>query len=72
MRFGKNIALLRVRRSLTQETLAEKAGLSARYVQSVEAGDYFPSLSTLVRLRAALRCDWGDMFQGCERAARRH
>ena len=71
MRFGKNIALLRIRRSLTQETLAEKAGLSARYVQSVEAGDYFPSLPTLVRLRAALRCDWGDMFQGRERAGRK-
>ena len=71
MRFGKNIASLRVRRNLTQEELAEKAGLSTRYVQSIEAGDYFPSLPTLVRLRSALRCDWEDMFQGCERARRK-
>ena len=63
--FGKNVASLRVRRKLTQEELAEAAGLSARYVQSVEAGEYFPSLPTLVRLRAALRCKWNDFFSGC-------
>jgi transcriptional regulator with XRE-family HTH domain len=66
-RFGKNIAALRARRNLTQEKLAEKAGASARYIQSVEAGEYFPSLSTLVRLKSVLRCDWGELFAGCER-----
>jgi DNA-binding XRE family transcriptional regulator len=63
-RFGKNIARLRVRRSLTQEKLAEKAGASARYIQSVEAGEYFPSLPTLVRLKTALRCNWAELFVG--------
>jgi transcriptional regulator with XRE-family HTH domain len=64
-RFGKNVARLRVRRSLTQEKLAEKAGTSARYVQSVEAGEYFPSLPTLARLKSALRCTWAELFIGC-------
>jgi len=67
-RFGKNIASLRGRRNLTQEKLAEKAGVSARYVQSVEAGEYFPSLSTLARLKSVLRCDWEELFGGCEKA----
>jgi transcriptional regulator with XRE-family HTH domain len=71
-RFGKNVASLRIQRNLTQEELAEKAGLSARYVQSVEAGDYFPSLPTLVRLRTVLRSEWEDMFRGCERPGRRN
>ncbi len=65
-RLGKNLAALRMRRNLTQEKLAEKVGVSARYIQSVEAGEYFPSLPTLGRLRGALRCDWNAMFQGCD------
>jgi transcriptional regulator with XRE-family HTH domain len=53
---------------LTQEKLAEKAGVSARYVQSVEAGEYFPSLPTMARLKIVLRCDWGELFGGCDKA----
>lgn len=67
-RFGKNIASLRARRHLTQERLAEKAGVSVRYLQSVEAGEYFPSLPTLARLKSGLRCDWGELFAGCDKA----
>jgi len=67
-RFGQNIAALRGRRALTQEKLAEKVGASTRYIQSVEAGEYFPSLPTLVRLRATLRCQWEELFNGCEKA----
>ncbi|ODU24063.1 MAG: hypothetical protein ABS95_02415 [Verrucomicrobia bacterium SCN 57-15] len=65
-RLGKNVAALRARRNFTQEKLAEKVGVSARYIQSVEAGEYFPSLPTLVRLRVALRCDWNAMFESCD------
>jgi transcriptional regulator with XRE-family HTH domain len=67
IRFGGNIVSLRTRRRLTQEKLAEKAGVSARYVQSIEAGEYLPSLPTLARLKFALRCDWNDFFGGCDR-----
>jgi len=51
---------------LTQELLAEKIGTSVRYVQSLEAGEYFPSLPTLVRLKVTLRCDWNELFDGCD------
>jgi len=60
-------AALRARRDLTQEGLAEKVGVSARYIQNVEAGDNFPSLPTLVRLCAVLRCDWNELFAGCDK-----
>jgi transcriptional regulator with XRE-family HTH domain len=66
-RLGENVASLRARRGLTQEKLAEKVGVSTRYMQSVEAGDYFPSLPTLVRLRGSLRCEWDELFAGCEK-----
>jgi len=66
-RLGKNIASLRSRRKLTQEKLAEKVGVSARYIQSLEAGEYFSSLPTWVRLKIALRCDWEELFRGCDK-----
>lgn len=66
-RLGKNIVSLRLRRDLTQEKLAEKAGVSARYVQSIEAGEYLPSLPTLARMKLVLRCSWNELFDGCDK-----
>jgi DNA-binding XRE family transcriptional regulator len=66
-KLGGNIAALRGRRKLTQEQLAEKTGVSARYIQSLEAGEYFPSLPKLVKLKSALRCSWNEIFAGCEK-----
>ncbi len=53
---------------MSQEVLAEKAGVSTRYLQSIEAGEYFPTLPTLAHLKAALRSDWEDLFAGCDKA----
>ena len=64
-RFGQNVAGLRRREALTQETLAEAVELSVRYLQSLEAGEYFPALPTLVRLRQHLRASWDELFAGC-------
>jgi transcriptional regulator with XRE-family HTH domain len=66
-RFGKNVASLRRRRNLTQEKFAEKVGASARYVQSIEAGEYFPSLPMLARLKTTLRCKWNELLGGCDK-----
>ena len=63
-RLGQNVARLRTRRNVTQEALAEKVNVSPRYMQSVEAGEYFLSLLTLVQLRAVPRCDWNELFRG--------
>ena len=64
--FGKNVARLRIARGLTQENLAEAVGISARYTQSIEAGEYFPALPTLSKLRKALDTSWDDLLRGCE------
>ena len=64
-RFGQNIAGLRGRHGMTQETFAEAVGLSVRYVQSLEAGEYFPALPTILRLRQHLNASWDDLFAGC-------
>jgi DNA-binding XRE family transcriptional regulator len=47
---------------LTQESLAEKADLSRRFVQEIEAGSKSPTVTTVVRLKKALACSWNDLF----------
>ena len=65
-RFGSNVAEARLAVGLTQEGLAEKVGVSARYLQSIEAGEYLPPIPKLAKLRAALNLTWDDLFRGCE------
>ena len=64
--FGEAIRRYGRKAGLTQEGLAERVDVSPRYIQSVEAGEYFPSLATLVRVRAVLRCEWNELFAGCD------
>ena len=64
--FGRNLVGLRQRLGLTQDEMALKSELSGRYIQSLEAGEYFPPLKTLLRLKAVVGCDWDDMFFDCK------
>jgi len=52
---------------LASRKTGEKVGMSARVIQNVEAGDNFPGLPDLARLRAALRGDWSELFSGCDK-----
>lgn len=52
--FGKHVAELRHKRGLTQEQLAEKAGLAQRTIASIEQGQRWAKLSTLHKLAKAL------------------
>jgi transcriptional regulator with XRE-family HTH domain len=62
--FGANVSALRRKRGLTQEKLAEKIDRSVRYMQSIEAGEYWPSLPTLSLLRKTLKCSWDELLAG--------
>ena len=59
--FGKNISRLRSAAGLTQEALAEKADISVRYLQFVEAGRYTPTVTVAARVRKALGCSWDEL-----------
>jgi transcriptional regulator with XRE-family HTH domain len=52
-----NVRRLRDARKLTQEGLAERAGLSARYVSSIERGVVSASVTVLGRVARALDVD---------------
>lgn len=63
--FGRNVSRLRERAKLTQERFAELVGISVRYAQSLEAGEYFPALPTLLKIKRVLRASWDELFDGC-------
>lgn len=64
-KLGRNIARLRAVAKLTQEQLAERADISTRYVQDLEAGMYVPTIFLAASLRSALECEWDDLLKGC-------
>lgn len=53
-RFGQKLRQIRERKGISQEKLAELAGLHRTYVSSVERGERNISLQNIGRLAAAL------------------
>ncbi|HEX9241511.1 MAG TPA: helix-turn-helix transcriptional regulator [Anaeromyxobacter sp.] len=53
-KFAVNLKSERLRRKLSQESLAAKAGLSVSYISMLERGQRTPPLATLESLAKAL------------------
>jgi transcriptional regulator with XRE-family HTH domain len=53
-RFGEIVRRHRENRKLTQEELAEMAGISATYVGFIERGDSVPTLTIILQIAKAL------------------
>jgi transcriptional regulator with XRE-family HTH domain len=58
-----NLRRVRHAKEMTQEELAEAAGLSARYVGAIERADKSPSVSVLGRIADALMIDPCELIQ---------
>ena len=63
-RFGENILRVRQARKLSQESLAERAGIHRTQITLIESGRREPRLLTLVRLAGALEVDVGTLLEG--------
>ncbi len=61
--FGQRLRRIRRAQGLTQEQLAEAADLNPRTVQKIEAGQIDILLTTLIRLKTALGCNPGELFE---------
>jgi transcriptional regulator with XRE-family HTH domain len=62
-KLGMTIKRLRERRKLTQEVLAERAGIHRVYLAQIEAGTKTPSIPTLEKLAAALGVKPGRLLE---------
>lgn len=62
MRLGSKIKRARKQLRLTQDGLAEKTGLSTKYIQFIESATRKPSLKTLYKLAKALEVNVKDLF----------
>lgn len=60
--FGDHLRKLRQKQGLTQEELAEKAGMHFTYVGQIERGLRNPSLINLRKLAKALKIDGGELL----------
>ena len=60
--FGKRVRALRRAKDMTQEQLAERAGLSLQSVGEIERGRGNPTLVNIERLSAALEEDLASLF----------
>jgi transcriptional regulator with XRE-family HTH domain len=59
---GEKIRGLRIRKRLTQQRLAQAAGLSLTQVSRIETGAHRPRFSTLEALAEALGVDADDLI----------
>jgi transcriptional regulator with XRE-family HTH domain len=62
-RIGMRVKEYRERRRLTQEALAERAGISRTYLARLETGKHDPTASVLERLAKALKVKVGRLFE---------
>jgi transcriptional regulator with XRE-family HTH domain len=60
--FGGRVRALRIRLRLSQEALAEKAGIHRTYMGGVERGERNVCLKNILRLAAALGVRPGELF----------
>ncbi|MFD0713328.1 helix-turn-helix domain-containing protein [Paenibacillus sp. GCM10027626] len=60
---GERIRQIRKEKGLTQEELAEKAGINASYMGTVERGDRNISIETLEKIIQGLDITPTDLFQ---------
>lgn len=64
--FGKVLRLLRKARAWSQETMANRCGVSEDTVRRIESGKGMPNLVTLVRLAQGLNLATSTLFQVLE------
>ncbi len=61
VKIGDNLKQKRIRRALTQEELAQKAGLTTASVARIERNETEPRMSTLRKLAKALDIDPAEL-----------
>lgn len=59
---GLRIRELRHSKGMSQEVLAEKVGISSKYLSSIERGKENPTFDTFIKMSGALDVDLAELF----------
>lgn len=62
---GHNIQLARLKKEYTQETLAEKCNVSAKYISAIERGNSSGSIPLIIDICNILNISPNYIFNGC-------
>lgn len=62
-KIAMRIRALRAKRQMSQEDLAERAGISRGYLARLEIGMHDPTITTLEKLAKALRVKVADLLK---------
>lgn len=65
--FGKAVKIRRVEVGISQEALADKAGLARSFLSGIELGTKSPTVLSVWRLAEALDCHPSDLWLTAER-----
>ena len=65
--FGDRVRQRRQELGLSQEALAQAAGIDRSYIGSIESGHRNVSLNNVARLAKALRADCADLTRGLQK-----
>ena len=60
---GRRLKALRVKKDMSRQALAEKAGLSREYIRLLEAGLYDPTVGTLQKIAKALGVPLAELLR---------
>jgi transcriptional regulator with XRE-family HTH domain len=69
--FGEAVRSERLRRELTQQQLAELAGLHHNYISLIERGKTAPALDTVFALAKGLDCKGSKLVEAAEARLKR-
>lgn len=61
--YGKKLKEARMKAGISQETLAEKIGVSRNTISRIETGVNMPNAENLEKLHETLTLDFGNLFQ---------
>ena len=64
IKFGNRVRKLRIAQGLSQETLAQKAGLHRTYIGGIERGERNISLINIQKISIALHVTIEDIMKG--------
>lgn len=66
---GNRLKAYRQQAGLTQEKIAEQAGITVVYLSKIENGHVHPTIDLLQTLCDAINCDLGNLFQNVSPAS---